>query len=108
VGPSPDLELSSATGIDLGRVAAGVERSLTVSLKNRGGASLQVQIAEAPPYLKATLSNARLAPQESIDVAVATAAQPPEGPIQSSLTLEMSGKETSRLTIPITGTGVAN
>lgn len=108
VGPAPDLMLSSGTGFELGQVAAGTTTSQKVSLTNKGAGPLQVQIAEAPPYVTATLSNDKLVSQGSIDVAVSTAAQPPTGPIQGSLTLEMSGAQVSRLTIPISGTGVAN
>ena len=108
VGKAPGLEFSMPSTIELGDVRAGDSRSAKVSVTNKGERPLQVQIAEAPPYVKATLSQDRLSPAGSIDVAVATAAQPPAGPIQGSLTLEMSGAQISRVTIPITGVGVAN
>lgn len=108
VGEKAGLELADGASIDLSPLTQGREKSLTASLTNRGGTPLQLAIAEAPHFLSATLSASHVAPEASVKIALAATSQPPAGPIKSSVTLELSGMSTTRLTIPITGTGASH
>jgi hypothetical protein len=109
VGPAPGLEWPEGASVNFDRIAAGEHGSSRLPFTNRGSTVLHARILEPPPaYLKATISPESVAPGSTAQLVLETRSNPPRGAFKGSVTLELAGSQTTRLTIPFSGVGVEN
>lgn len=83
----------------------GEKRKKTVELTNKTASPLQLTLIEPPmaDFLKLKLKKKTLEPAGSVEVEVELTKKAPLGVFKKSFTLEVTGGETHRLTIPIEG-----
>jgi hypothetical protein len=83
----------------------GEKRKKTVQLTNNTDSPLKLSLIEPPmaDFLKLDLKNQMLPPVGSVEVEVELIKKAPLGVFEKSFTLEATGGETHRLTIPIEG-----
>lgn len=107
VGAAPAVGLSAGSDIRFDKVAVNEARQARLPLVNLAAGPVNIRIADAPgAFLKASLSRESLAPREQAELVVETASALPAGDFHSSVTLEMSGAQAIRFTVPIRGTGI--
>jgi hypothetical protein len=109
VGPlPPGLGIVPETGAGLVRSAAGAPQASKVALTNLSPrpAALKI-VATAPGFLEARLSASRVEPRQSADLIVSTDGSTPVGRFYGSVTLQIEGEKSTRVSIPVSGDGTA-
>jgi hypothetical protein len=106
VGANPAMGLDSGTAIAFYEVPVNESRSVKYPLTNLSETPVKVAIVDAPPeYIKASLSAATVDAKQSVTLMVETGAGKPLGKFGGSVTVDVTGAQKTRLTIPITGIG---
>lgn len=107
VGASPAVGLEAGSDIRFQEIPVNEHRQARLPLVNLASGPVALRIADAPgEFLKASLSRESLPPREQAELVVETSSAAPLGSFHSSVTVEITGSQTLRLTIPITGTGI--
>jgi len=107
VGAAPAVGLASGSYIQFQEIPVNETRQARLPMVNLATGPVNLRIADAPgAFLKASLSRESLASREQAELVVETASALPVGSFHSSVTLEMTGAQTIRFTVPITGTGM--
>jgi hypothetical protein len=91
-------------------VTVGQAADITLKLKNTDSTRSKIEFIELPDENTFTISPEKLSlkPAWTADLKIHLKPNLPLGPFVSSITLAVSGKEDSRITIPIVGTIVEN
>lgn len=101
----PTVGLVPETGVDFDRFAADETREARVALTNFSPSAVALRIVGGPPsYVEARLSKDQIEPKQSADLIVRTKSDGvPLGKFSGAVTLVVEGRETTRLTIPVSG-----
>jgi uncharacterized protein DUF1573 len=105
VGPAPSLGMAGGTDIHFDTFPVSQKKESKLPLVNQSGGTVYMKIADSPSeYLQASLSSETLAPNAQADLVVSTS-KAPVGKFNSSVTVDLSGAQKLRVTVPITGFG---
>lgn len=100
----PSVGLAPESGIRFDRLVAGQEQEAKATLTNLGSTAATLRIVGVPPsYLEARLSGSRVEPGKSTDLLVKTRGGVPHGAFSAGVTVQVDGRESARLTIPVSG-----
>jgi|GEM_PF-773434 len=94
---------------DFKEVSKGKKAEMKLSLTNTDSSLINLTLIEtpSPDFIKVTLGNQKLKPNQSTELKIELGKNISEGPFVSSVTLQADGRPDSRITIPILGKIVA-
>lgn len=103
-GLPPSVGLAPESGIRFDRLVAGQVHEAKATITNLGSSAATLRIVGAlPSYLEARLSGSRVEPGKSADLLLKTRGAVPEGAFSAGVTIQVDGRESVRLTIPVSG-----
>lgn len=92
--------------LDLGKVVLGQSHTAKINIQNTDSTAIDLTVVSPPSksYVKSfEVKPLKLKPGQTIPVEVVLRGDIPPGQFSTSLTLDVKGKEGTRVTIPISG-----
>jgi hypothetical protein len=92
---------------DLGNLLPGKPDQAKVTFTNTGSEPYRLSVLDWPKnWMKLSWTEKVVDPNRSIDLRVGTSSSAPMGSFSASLTLDVQGAQTSRMSVPLTGIGL--
>jgi len=92
---------------DLGNLVPNKSGQAAIMLANVSDEPYRVRLTSYPTsWLEPAWTEKVVDPGDTLDLSIGTSGVPPLGKFESSITFEIEGRETSRMSLPLTGIGL--